>query len=115
MDNNSDAVASIQRCAQMGALRCWHLPEGADLLTTERKKPPPSHRHGCLLPDEIAFLLPLDSEVYAGSRKVSPMSLFLLEVDPDTKVVRLKDVNHKYLAQVGQLAVEGEGSFSTHQ
>lgn len=34
------------------------------------------------------------------------MSLFHLEVDSDTKMVRLKDVNHKYLAQVGQAAVQ---------
>ncbi|XP_062989895.1 fascin-3 [Elgaria multicarinata webbii] len=40
-----------------------------------------------------------DSEVYAGSKKVTPMSAFLFEVDPDTKTVQLKDVHHKYLAQ----------------
>uniref|UniRef100_A0A8D2LVE2 Fascin n=1 Tax=Varanus komodoensis TaxID=61221 RepID=A0A8D2LVE2_VARKO len=41
----------------------------------------------------------MNAEVYAGSKKITPMSTFLFEADADTKTVQLKDVRHKYLAQ----------------
>lgn len=44
--------------------------------------------------------LPSDSEVYAGSKKATPMTTFLFHVSPDAQTVQLKDINHKYLAQV---------------
>ncbi|XP_061438611.1 fascin-3 [Rhineura floridana] len=50
-----------------------------------------------------------DSEVYAGSKKVTPMSTFLFEVDPDAKTVQLKDVHHKYLAQRQFKSVMADG------
>ncbi|XP_058045979.1 fascin-3 [Ahaetulla prasina] len=40
-----------------------------------------------------------DSEVYAGPKKLSPMSTFLFEMDSNTQTVQLKGVHHKYLAQ----------------
>ncbi|KAG8138595.1 hypothetical protein E2320_004478 [Naja naja] len=40
-----------------------------------------------------------DSEVYAGPKKLSPMSTFLFEMDSNSQTVQLKGVHHKYLAQ----------------
>uniref|UniRef100_K7FFI1 Fascin actin-bundling protein 3 n=1 Tax=Pelodiscus sinensis TaxID=13735 RepID=K7FFI1_PELSI len=40
-----------------------------------------------------------DTEVYAGSDKVTPTSIFRYEFDPETNAVQLKTVNNRYLAQ----------------
>ncbi|XP_060102049.1 fascin-3 [Heteronotia binoei] len=40
-----------------------------------------------------------DSDVYAGSREVTPMSIFHLKVNSRSKSVQLKGINHSYLAQ----------------
>ncbi|KAJ7329406.1 hypothetical protein JRQ81_015580 [Phrynocephalus forsythii] len=40
-----------------------------------------------------------DSEVYAGSKKATPTSPFLLEFGPDAQMVQLKGIHHRYLAQ----------------
>ncbi|XP_026577704.1 fascin-3 isoform X2 [Pseudonaja textilis] len=40
-----------------------------------------------------------DSEVYAGPKKLSPMSTFLFEMDSHSQTVQIKGVHHKYLAQ----------------
>ncbi|XP_053113075.1 fascin-3 isoform X2 [Hemicordylus capensis] len=50
-----------------------------------------------------------DSEVYVGSRKVTPMSTFQYEVDPDNKTVRLRYANFKYLAQRQFQSVVADG------
>nr|XP_056703443.1 fascin-3 [Euleptes europaea] len=40
-----------------------------------------------------------ESDVYAGSKKVTPMSVFHFEVNPNSKTVQLRGINHRYLAQ----------------
>ncbi|XP_070610741.1 fascin-3 [Erythrolamprus reginae] len=40
-----------------------------------------------------------DSQVYAGLKKPSPMSMFLFEMDSSTQTVQLKGLHHKYLVQ----------------
>ncbi|XP_015270991.1 PREDICTED: fascin-3 [Gekko japonicus] len=50
-----------------------------------------------------------DSEVYAGSKKVTPMSIFHLEVNPDSRTVQLKGTNHRYLAQRESTSVVANG------
>lgn len=57
---------------------------------------------------EETFSSPLpDSDVYAGSKKVTPMSTFHLEVNPNSKTVQLKGNNHSYLVQVSEAGGEG--------
>nr|XP_028602274.1 fascin-3 [Podarcis muralis] len=50
-----------------------------------------------------------DSEVYAGSKKATPMTTFLFHVSPDAQTVQLKDINHKYLAQREFQSVMADG------
>ncbi|XP_054844833.1 fascin-3 [Eublepharis macularius] len=50
-----------------------------------------------------------DSEVYAGSKKVTPMSVFHLEVNSGAKTVQLKGINHSYLAQRECKSVVADG------
>ncbi|XP_077196725.1 fascin-3 [Paroedura picta] len=56
-----------------------------------------------------------DSDVYAGPKKVTPMSVFHLEVSPDSKTVQLRGINHSYLAQRECKSLVANGNSSEPQ
>ncbi|KAL8222596.1 UNVERIFIED_CONTAM: hypothetical protein K2H54_077593 [Gekko kuhli] len=50
-----------------------------------------------------------DSDVYARSKVVTPMSIFHFEVHSNSKTVQLKGTNHRYLAQREGMSVVANG------